>query len=83
MRSAPNILPSVKLPNFGNILCFSCFSCFTWKKEENLGKKVVRYVTTVLYTMHEYRAPNRLLKVYASMRRVLCVQNYCILSRYL
>ena len=40
MRSVPNILPSVKFPNFGNVSCFSCFFCFSWeKKEEKLGKK--------------------------------------------
>ena len=39
-RSVPNILPSVKFPNFGNVSCFSCFFCFSWeKKEEKLGKK--------------------------------------------
>ena len=39
MRSLPNILPSAKFPNFGNVSCFSCFSCFsTKKKEENLEK---------------------------------------------
>ena len=41
MRSVPNILPSVKFPNFGNVSCFSCFCCFSWeKREEKLEKKM-------------------------------------------
>ena len=39
MRSLPNILPSVKFPNFGNASFFPWFSCFSWKKNvENLEK---------------------------------------------
>ena len=39
MRRLPNILPSVKFPNFGNASCFSCFSCFSCeKKEEKFGR---------------------------------------------
>ena len=39
MRRVPNILPSVKFPNFGNVSCFSCFSCFSWKNTEKSRKK--------------------------------------------
>ena len=39
MRSLPNILPSVKLPNFMNVSCFCCITCFSWKKKGKFGKK--------------------------------------------
>ena len=51
MRSLPNILPSVKFPNFGILPAFPVFlgkkrgkfGQKTWKKKaENLEKKVVR-----------------------------------------
>ena len=41
MRSLPNILPSVKFPNFGNVSCFSYFSRFSWKKRGKFGKKLL------------------------------------------
>ena len=36
MRSLPSILTSVKLPNFGNV---SCFSCFFFLKKRKIWKK--------------------------------------------
>ena len=41
MRSLPNILPSVKFPNFGNFSYFSCLSCSWKKKRGNFGKKLL------------------------------------------
>ena len=42
MQSLPNILPSVKFPNSGNVSYFPCSFCFSWKKkEENLEKNLL------------------------------------------
>ena len=39
MRSHPNILPSIKFPNFGNVSCYSIFSCLSWKRKRKFRKK--------------------------------------------
>ena len=39
MLSVPNILPSVKFPNVGNVSYFSCFSYFSWGERRKMWEK--------------------------------------------
>ena len=42
MRSLPNMLPSVKFPNFGKVSCFSIFPVFLGKKKGKIwGEKLL------------------------------------------
>ena len=62
MRSVPNIFPSVKFPNFGNVSCFSCFSFFFLEKKRGKSGQKCRPIRTALLEPHS-RFGNKLLGI--------------------